>query len=153
MSLKITVSHTTLWVSSAVLHCEGPLDQESYRALVDLALEEMEKGAADITVDLTEVPSINLAGVVGLYLTGLLLEEEAQELVEPLRQQRDWERVDGWQVLHQFCEAVAAGAQLAHIRLLVPNQGLMEQITAIGLNRLMQVLPKFGDLEEVAKYL
>jgi hypothetical protein len=152
MALKITVSRPEVWVSSAVLHCEGALDHGNYRALVELALDEIDKGAADLTVDLSEVTSINLAGVVGVYLIGLLLEEDPL-FSASFKLERDWRAIDGWDVLHQYCAAVNQEKVFSHIQLLVPNQQLMDQITSIGLNRLMQVLPKFGGLDEMAKFL
>jgi hypothetical protein len=66
-------------------------------------------GAQDIVIDLSRVDSVSLAGMVGLYLAEALLEDNGP-LTAPLKESRDWDALDGWEVIHEFCEAVALHA-------------------------------------------
>ena len=51
----------------AVLRPVGPLDFHTYAAFVEDARRVYESGSRCLRIDLTEVPAISMAGLVGLY--------------------------------------------------------------------------------------
>jgi hypothetical protein len=150
MPARITTSRPQIWVSSVVLNCEGSLDWSSYRSLVEIVLEEIKMGASEIIIDLSRVETISLAGMIGLYLAGVLLEDD-RSLTAPLSEGRDWDALDGWDVIHEFCEAVARGAPFKRLRLVAPHQGIVDSLTALGMHRLVQIVPTVDEAKD-ARY-
>ncbi len=144
MNTKITANHPQYRVSNATLYCEGPLDWSSYRLLVGVVIEEIRMGAEEIIIDLSHVERISLAGMVGLYISGELLEDK-QSLTFPIKDEQDLDQLDGWEVIHDFYEFISRGVPFKKLQLAGPNQGLMDCLTLVGLNRLFRITPKIEE--------
>ena len=144
MNTKITANHPQGRVSTAILHCEGPLDWSSYRLLVGVVIEEIRMGTGEIMIDLSHVERVSLAGMVGLYISGELLEDN-QSLTFPIKDEQDLDQLDGWEVIHDFYEFITRGVPFKKLQLAGPNQGLMDCLTFMGLNRLFHVMPRIEE--------
>ena len=144
MNTKIIANHPQCRVSNATLHCEGPLDWSSYRLLVGVVIEEIRMGAEEIIVDLSHVERISLAGMIGLYISGGLLEDN-QSLTFPIKDEQDLDQLDGWEVIHDFYEYTTLGVPFKKLHLAGPNQGIIDCLTLVGLNRLFRVMPKIEE--------
>jgi len=141
MNTKIRANHPQCRLSNATLHCEGSLDWSCYRLLVGVVMEEIRLGAEEIIIDLSHVERISLAGMVGLFISGELLEGN-QSLTFPIKDEQDLDQLDGWEVIHDFYEFTTRGVPFKKLQLAGPNQGILDCLTLVGLNRLFRVMPK-----------
>ncbi len=140
MITEITRSPSPVRVSSAIFQCSGSLDRLSYQRFLELVVAEIKMGAQEIVVDLSQVDRVSVAGMVGLYLAGALLEGKDPQLAA-LSEGSDLTTLDGWDVIHRMCEAIESGMVFGRIQLLAPSASLQQSLLAIGMDRILRILP------------
>lgn len=141
MVIEITRSSSPIRVSRAILQCSGSLDRLSYLRFLEVVFAEIKMGAQEIVVDLSQANRISVAGMVGLYLAGALLEGKDPELAA-LSEAHELSSLDGWDVIHRMCEAIEIGAVFARIQLVSPSADLQQSLAAMGMDRIIRISPR-----------
>jgi anti-anti-sigma regulatory factor len=145
MVIENSRSQSVVRVSRAMLQCSGSLDRLSYQRFLELVLAEIKMGAQEIILDLSQVDRVSIAGMVGLYLAGAMLEGKEPQLAA-LSEGSDLSTLDGWEVIHRMCEAIESGTVFERIQLVSPSEPLHQSLTAIGMDRIMRILPRLQEL-------
>jgi hypothetical protein len=119
--------------TTAVLYLYGALDGTTYESLVEVASTLIEDGARRIIIDLENVDVLSIAGQVGLFTVGMLLEG------------RSVEGLDGYAVIDKMRKAVEDGLPFANLYLASPNSQVSEFLHANRLDQLVRVQPSVSD--------
>lgn len=148
MPMEIAKETAPIRVSTVILQCEGALDRTSYQSLLQVVLTEIKLGVREIIIDLSKLERISLAGMVGLYLAGALLEGN-DPLVAPLMEENDLSAVDGWEVIHRICEATEEGIIFSRVHLLVRSAEIRQCLESAGIHQIMRVMKSLDEVDAV----
>jgi hypothetical protein len=119
--------------TTAVLYLYGALDGTTYESLVEVASTLVEEGARHIIIDLENVDALSIAGQVGLFTVGMLLEG------------RSVVGLDGYAVIGEMRKAIDDGSPFANLYLAAPSGQVGESLHANSLDQLVRVQPSVGD--------
>lgn len=144
MKPKSQDTRETVTVSIAVLQCQGGLDCDNYQELVKTALAEIERGVKRIFIDMTDTKSVSLAGLMGIYIVGSLLENR-NTVLSPLLKGEPLEMVNGWEFLHEFSRAIETGQPFTRLLIISPQEHLSNKLHALGFDRLVPVYARLDE--------
>jgi hypothetical protein len=119
--------------TTAVLYLYGALDGTTYESLVEAASTLIEEGARRIIIDLENVDALSIAGQVGLFTVGMLLEG------------RPVAGLDGYAVIGEMRKAIDDGLPFANLYLASPSGQVGEFLHANSLDQLARVQPSVDD--------
>jgi anti-anti-sigma factor len=131
--MLITVSTQKGRVPVTVLQPHGDIDASNYTELVTQVETLMKDAAQDFLIDLSDVPFMSSAGLVGLHSLAIMLRGE-----KPVEAQ------SGWAALKSMDRSRGSGMQ-KHIKLLNPQQNVLETFDKAGFTQFFEV---FTDLQK-----
>ena len=123
-------------VPVTVIRPQGEVDASNYQDLIEEARAACGAGAADILLDLSEVPYMSSAGLVALQSISALL--RGDQAADP-----EW----GWQALRAIHREVNLDQQL-HLKLLNPQPRVERVLEVSGLGRYLEV---YSDMDSAVR--
>lgn len=130
---NITTSQVQGRVPVTILRPHGPLDAGYYRELIVKAEELYQAGTRFIILDMSDVPSVSISGMVALHGIAALLRGEA-----PLDPEA------GWATLHAVTGDLATGGLQARFKLLNLQPQVEQLLTQAGVKCFLAI---YSDLE------
>ncbi len=131
--MQITVSTQQGRVPVTVVQPHGDVDASNYKELIQKVEELIKNNAGDFIIDLSDVPFMSSAGLVGLHSIAIILRGE-----QPVDPQ------SGWGALKAMDRDRDRGMQ-KHVKLFGPQQYVADTFDKAGFAQFFEI---FTDLKE-----
>ena len=131
--MEITVSTQQGRVPVTIVQPHGDVDASNYRELITKVEDLIKSEAKDFVIDLSDVPFMSSAGLVGLHSIAIILRGE-----QPVDPQ------SGWGALKAMDRDRDRGMQ-KHVKLLSPQQYVAETFDKAGFTQFFEI---FNDLQK-----
>ena len=131
--MQITVSTQQGRVPVTVVQPHGDVDASNYKELIRKVEELIKNNAGDFIIDLSDVPFMSSAGLVGLHSIAIILRGE-----QPVDPQ------SGWGALKAMDRDRDRGMQ-KHVKLFGPQQYVADTFDKAGFTQFFEI---FMDLKE-----
>jgi len=131
--MEITVSTQQGRVPVTIVQPHGDVDASNYRELIKKVEDLIKSEAKDFVIDLSDVPFMSSAGLVGLHSIAIILRGE-----QPVDPQ------SGWGALKAMDRDRDRGMQ-KHVKLFGPQQYVAETFDKAGFTQFFEI---FTDLQK-----
>ena len=128
--LKIAVDRQTPNQSVTIVRLGGRLDGSNYLDLVAKAQEIREVGGRHLILDMSNVSSMGISGLLALHTVAALLGNE-----EPLNP------AGGWKTLRTVCQELKAKGLQDHVKLCNPQDRVTRNLEEIGVRDSIEIYP------------
>lgn len=125
--LRINLLHPHHEPGIAVLALQGELDSSTYVDLVNRAIELYKSGTQCILLDLSNLRSMNIAGLAALHSVARLLHGDPPDDMEM-----------GWSVFHEIRHTIDSGLQPG-LKIYNPQPNVTKTLNSSGLDRAVEI--------------
>lgn len=120
--------------SITIIRCAGDLDAASYLSLIDFAKKQVEAGAQNLLLDLTELRFMASSGLVAMYSLLMLLRGGTPPNPE-----------EGWNAIHAVSREVEQAAGFdPHLKVLNPQPRVAKTLAMTGFDKIVQAFTDEG---------
>lgn len=131
--MQITVSTQQGRVPVTIVQPHGDVDASNYKELIKQVEDLIKSGGGDFIIDLSDVPFMSSAGLVGLHSIAIIL-----------RGEKPTDPQSGWGALKAMDRDRDRGTQ-KHVKLFGPQQYVAETFDKAGFTQFFEI---FDDLKK-----
>lgn len=124
----ITVTQIQGKVPVTILHPCGALNAGSYLELIATAKQAYQDGARHILLDMSDIPSLGISGMVALHNIAVFL--RGGELPDPEA---------GWETFRTVGRDLKAGGLQKHFKLLNPRPDVKQALSQAGFDSFLEI--------------